>query len=103
MCVYALLNVKWFTFLVADYLRTSLRANLYISYDRRRADCGVLWGECCLDLCTKTNFSSHPAPNFTKFSVHIACGRGSVLIVVCYLLPVLLIKSCLLIMVPVAA
>jgi len=50
----------------------------------------------CLSVCLSASISREPMtrPNFTKFSVHVACSRGSVLLVVIrYVLPVLLITS----------
>ena len=34
----------------------------------------------CLSLCLSAHISETTRPNFTKFSMHVGCGRGSVLL-----------------------
>ena len=50
----------------------------------------------CLSVClsVRSHNSKTTQPNFTKFSAHVAFGRGSVLLRVTYVLPVFWMTSC---------
>lgn len=75
-----------FPSLIISYLREPNRKNIPLAvisrryYFTRRRDAKYCILLACVSVCLSTCISQKPCPNFAKFSLHVTCCRGSVLL-----------------------